>query len=773
MEQGENCENKVIFSKLSHKEKYTKRRMDMKSKKLKTLAVAVVLSLTVGAIPPVTGTEIPMITTTVEAAAKKVSLKAYNKKVYAGRSGKIKVKSTRGAKLSYKTSNKKIATVNSKGVITGKNAGTAKITITAKKSKYKTVKKNITVKVVKQNQKITAANQILTLGQRKNLGAKAKTSLTYKSSNPKIVTVDKKGNMKALKAGSVKITVYAKTSGVYNKASKTVTVKVGNKATAAKPVTPTQKPESPKPIATPVPTKAPEPTKVPEPTKAPEPTATPTPTKTPDPTKVPEPTKAPEPTATPVPTKAPEPTATPTETPKPEVSYVTALYIEKTADDTMYIGEPKDCNVKWVSTGKTTRNDFTYDSSDDSVATVDKNGTITPLKAGKVTITVTSKTPFAAGGACLSASKRYTVKVQYNDEYADGVGFKSPEDVATKGRNVGVGETINPNEGLSEYSPEKAEKYLTFSSSDPSVATIDKYGNITGVSKGYVTFTVKTKLPVEPTGTYYKEDSVTYHVGDYTYEEILNGLIMDTVAGQAAHEVMNDLRQNPDHRNFFKDYPSYPAREWADGLLRDAAARASRNIMCVMLGGWNEDEMSTINPLASHPGAFNGYGGDGWEATGEELGKAASVFFEDIGHFGNETDPENKYEAIAVVQYKNAAGINLTSMIVQASSNERFLLDGILKSSKMPENQFYDYCNHFNLDINDDKWLNPTEEEAPSVGENEDIIFTDGSTGAADITASAETADAGQQEETEETEEFKLSPEEETDAVSDIDVAFE
>lgn len=739
----------------------------MKSKKLKTLAVAVVLSLTVGAVPPATGTEIPMITTTVEAAAKKVSLKAANKKVYAGRIVKINVKATKGAKLSYKTSNKKIATVNSRGVVTGKKAGTVKITITAKKSKYKTVKKNITVKVVKQNQKITAANQILTLGQRKNLSAKAKTSLTYKSSNPKIVTVDKKGNMKALKAGSVKITVYAKTSGVYNKASKTVTVKVGNKATAAKPVTPTQKPESPKPIATPVPTKAPEPTKVPEPTKAPEPTATPTPTKTPDPTKVPEPTKAPEPTATLVPTKAPEPTATPTETPKPEVSYVTALYIEKTADDTLYIGEPKDCNVKWVSTGKTTRNDFTYDSSDDSVATVDKNGTITPLKAGKVTITVTSKTPFAAGGACLSASKRYTVKVQYNDEYADGVGFKAPEDVATKGRNVGVGETINPNEGLSEYSPEKAEKYLTFSSSDPSVATIDKYGNITGVSKGYVTFTVKTKLPVEPTGTYYKEDSVTYHVGDYTYEEILNGLIMDTLAGQAAHEVMNDLRQNSNHRNFFKDYPSYPTREWADDMLRSATARASRNIMCVILGGWNENEMSTINPLASHKGNLNGYGGDGWEATGKELGKAASVFFEDIGHFGNETDPSDKYEAIAVVQYKNAAGVNLTSMIVQAGqyTGKASITDEV-RISCMPESQYYDICNHFGFDINDDKQMTTTEEEVPSIGENEDTIFTDGSTGAADITDSAETVDAGQKEETEETEE-------ETDAISDIDVTFE
>ena len=712
----------------------------MKNRKLKTLAAALALTMTVGTVPPVTGTEIPMITTTVEAAAKKVSLKAYNKKVYVGRSGKIKVKSTRGAKLSYKTSNKKIATVNSRGVVTGKKAGTVKITITAKKSKYKTVKKTITVKVVKQNQSISARNMGLTTGQRKNLGAKARTPMTYKSSNLKVVTVDKKGNLKALRPGTAKIKVYAKATGTFNKASRTITVKV-TKKTAAKPTTP-------KPVVKPTTTPKPVQPET-KPAEKPEQTETPSQPET-KPTEKPEQTEAPD-----------------------NTSYVVELGIEKTADDTIYIGEAKECNVKWKATGNTTRKDFIYTSSDPSVATIDENGNITGVKAGKVIITVTSKTPFAKGGSCLDTFKKYTVKAHYNDAYENGVGFKNPSNVDEKGRNVGIGETINPNRGITRYDAENAEKYLTFESSDPSVATIDAQGNITGVSKGYVTFTVKTKLPVDKAGQIYKEGSTTYHVGDYTYEEILNGLTMDTVAGQAAHEVMNDLRQNPDHRNFFKDYPSYPAREWADGLLRDAAARASRNIMCVMLGGWNEDEMSTINPLASHPGAFNGYGGDGWEATGKELGKAASVFFEDIGHFGNETDPENKYEAIAVVQYKNAAGINLTSMIVQASSNERFLLDGILKSSKMPENQFYDYCNHFNLDINDDKWLNPTEEEAPSVGENEDIIFTDGSIGAADITASAETADAGQQEETEETEEFEFSQEEETGAVSDIDVTFE
>ena len=713
----------------------------MKRNKLKNLAVVLACTMTLGTMPTASNvTALPAVTQTVEAAAKSVTLKVSNKKVYAGRSGKIKVKSTRGAKLSYKTSNKKIATVNSRGVVTGKKSGTVKITITARKSKYKTVKKTITVKVVKQNQNISARNMGLTTGQRKNLGAKARTPMTYKSSNPKVVTVDKKGNLKALRPGTAKIKVYAKATGTFNKASRTITVKV-TKKTAAKPTTP--KPVV-KPTATPKPVQ-PE-TK---PSEKPEQTETPSQPET-KPTEKPEQTEAPD-----------------------NTSYVMELGIEKTADDTIYIGEAKECNVKWKATGNTTRKDFIYTSSDPSVATVDENGNITGVKAGKVIITVTSKTPFAKGGSCLDTFKKYTVKAHYNDAYENGVGFKNPSNVDEKGRNVGIGETINPNRGITRYDAENAEKYLTFESSDPSVATIDAQGNITGVSKGYVTFTVKTKLPVDKAGQVYKEGSTTYHVGDYTYEEILNGLTMDTVAGQAAHEVMNDLRQNPDHRNFFKDYPSYPTREWADGLLRDAVTRASRNVMCVILGGWTEGEMSTINPLASHGGAFNGYGGAGWEATGEELGKAASVFFEDIGHFGNETDPSDKYEAIAVVQYKNAAGVNLTSMIVQAAPGKNHDIENALQNTEMPHSQYYDICNHFGVDINDDKQITTTEEEVPSVGENEDIIFTDGSTGAADITDSAETADAGQQEETEETEEFELSPEEETNAVSDIDVTFE
>ncbi|ERI96371.1 Ig-like domain-containing protein, partial [Blautia sp. KLE 1732] len=217
------------------------------------LAVGIVAPSQAGIVEPVS------MVSTVEAATNTLTLNVSNKNIYVGASAKLNVKATKGAKLSYKTSNKKIVTVDSKGNIKGRKAGTAKITVTASKAKRKSVKKVITVKVVKQNQKITASNVSVYYKKGRSLGAKAKTGLTYKSSNSNVVSVNSKGYILGKKVGTAKIYITAKESSVYKKTTKTVVVKVIKQASTpvVKP-TATPKPTA-KPTATPKPTTAPKP----------------------------------------------------------------------------------------------------------------------------------------------------------------------------------------------------------------------------------------------------------------------------------------------------------------------------------------------------------------------------------------------------------------------------------------------------------------------------------------------------------------------------------
>ena len=263
----------------------------MRKKSKRFLALLLAFGLTV---PSSTGLVEPVsMVSTVQAATNKLTLSVSNKSIYVGSSTKLNAKATKGAKLTYRTSNKGIVTVDSKGNIKGRKAGTAKITVTASKAKRKSVKKVITVKVVKQNQKITASNVSVYYKKGRSLRAKAKTGLTYKSSNSNVVSVNSKGYIVGKKVGTAKIYITAKESSVYKKTTKTVVVKVIKQASTpvVKP-TATPKPTA-KPTATPKPTTAPKPTATPMPTATPKPTATPMPTATPTATPTPKPTETP------------------------------------------------------------------------------------------------------------------------------------------------------------------------------------------------------------------------------------------------------------------------------------------------------------------------------------------------------------------------------------------------------------------------------------------------------------------------------------------------
>ena len=135
----------------------------------------------------------------------KAGITANVAQVYVGKKATIKVTKTQvTGKATFKSSNKKVATVNSKGVITGKKAG--KTVITVKVGKYT---KKLTVTVKKPSFKLTKSSAKLKKGQKVTIKSKAApaSKVTYKTSNKKVATVNSKGVVTAKKKGTAKITV--------------------------------------------------------------------------------------------------------------------------------------------------------------------------------------------------------------------------------------------------------------------------------------------------------------------------------------------------------------------------------------------------------------------------------------------------------------------------------------------------------------------------------------------------------------------------------------
>lgn len=115
-------------------------------------------------------------------------------------------------KVTYTSSNKKVATVSSKGVVTAKKKGTAKITVKCGtyKATLKVTVKNPTLKLKKASATIKAKKKVTIQATAKPAG-----KITYKSSNKKVATVTSKGVVKGVRKGTATITV--KCNGVTKK----------------------------------------------------------------------------------------------------------------------------------------------------------------------------------------------------------------------------------------------------------------------------------------------------------------------------------------------------------------------------------------------------------------------------------------------------------------------------------------------------------------------------------------------------------------------------
>ena len=196
---------------------------------------------------------IPAGTVCVAEAAPRISSSKLT--MIKGQSKALKINGLKkGQKITWKSSNSKIITVNKAGKLQAKAKGSATITGTVSKRKY-------TCKVTVQTPKLNKTSVTLKAGQTYQLKLSGTNQkITWKSSSPKLVTVSASGKLSAKAAGNA--TVTAQVNGIRFVCK----VKVQKKAAPAKP-TPTDAPSKPAPTSAPA---KPTPTK-PAPTSAPKP----------------------------------------------------------------------------------------------------------------------------------------------------------------------------------------------------------------------------------------------------------------------------------------------------------------------------------------------------------------------------------------------------------------------------------------------------------------------------------------------------------------------
>lgn len=154
-------------------------------------------------------------TATCKVTVKAPSVKFAKKSavVYKGKTATVKATLAGVSSVTYKSSNTKIATVNSKtGTVKGIKAGTVTITATSGKLKatYKLTVKNPTFTLTKSSATITK-------GKTTTIRSKATpvSTVTYTTSNKKVATVTGKGVVKGISKGKATITV--KCNGITKK----------------------------------------------------------------------------------------------------------------------------------------------------------------------------------------------------------------------------------------------------------------------------------------------------------------------------------------------------------------------------------------------------------------------------------------------------------------------------------------------------------------------------------------------------------------------------
>ena len=391
----------------------------------------------------------------------------------------VSPKDAANKKVTWKSSNAAIASVDANGKVTGVKAGEATITVTTEDGgKTATCKVTVSDKEIKvTGVKLNKSETSLLVGGNETLTATVlpedatNQNVTWKSDKPEIATVDANGKVTAVKVGEATITVTTEDGGktatckvTVSETSVAVTGVTLNKATlsliagASETLTATVAPadatnkkvtwkSSDAAVAS-----------VDANGKV---------------TGV----KAGEATIT-VTTEDGGKTATCKVTVKPNlVSEITLAALA------IYVGESKAVTAT-VKPDDATNKELTWKSSDESIATVDATGKVTGVKIGTTTITATARDGSGVSGSCtvtvLSHVKKVTV---------------TPANLTLgKNKSYTLTATVDAQPGT--------DTGVTWTSSDTTIATVDATGKVTATDKvGTVTITATSKADPAKKGT--------------------------------------------------------------------------------------------------------------------------------------------------------------------------------------------------------------------------------------------------------------------------------
>ena len=152
---------------------------------------------------------------------------------------------------------------------------------------------------------------------------------------------------------------------------------------------------------------------------------------------------------------------------------VTAINLNKSTAS-IYVGSTETLTITYTPTDANTGKAVSWTSSNESVATVDANGTVTAVAQGSAVITATSTT-----SASITASCTVTVNIMHVTDVSLNKTALSLQTGAT--------ETL-----IALVLPSTAsDRSVTWSSSNTAVATVNN-GTVTGVGAGTATITVTT-----------------------------------------------------------------------------------------------------------------------------------------------------------------------------------------------------------------------------------------------------------------------------------------